>query len=94
MIALIITMVVCATLVYVARMFRPIPHADAPADGRPIRKEIPPVPDDLLLQASKWHDPWAREQALRSIQELYETTGDWNRVRYVYSQQSMLDGEN
>ena len=94
MIALAITIAICATLIYIARLWKPVSRVEARGEGVPMKREIPPVPDDLLLQASKWHDPWAREQALKNIQELYETTGDWDRVRYVYSQLSIADGEN
>lgn len=94
MIELAITLVICGTVLYVAHLYRPQRLAERPLDGAPIKRELPPVPNDLLLQANKWHDAWAREQALKNMQELYETTGDWDRVRYVYSQMSIEDGEN
>lgn len=94
MIELAITLVICATVIYVARTFRPAPAERTFREGAPIKPTAPTVPSDLLLQANKWHDAWAREQALKNMQELYETTGDWDRVRYVYSQISIEDGDN
>ena len=90
MIELLMTLMICGTLVYVARLWRPQPAAKL-GEGQPIRRETPPVPNDLLMQASKWRDAWAREQALKNIQEIYEVTQDWDRVRYIYSQQSLTD---
>jgi len=74
----------CATTIYVARLFLP---TAAPTSTPVVVAQKPTIPNDLLLSASKWQDAWAREQVLRNIQELYEQLGDWDKVRYLYSQQ-------
>lgn len=39
------------------------------------------VPDDLMAYAMSHSEQWAQEDALRAIQQSYETWKDWNRVR-------------
>ena len=78
-----VTLVVCATVVYIAHLYKPT--FEAARQQAPTRR-LPPIPNDLVLAANKWHDSWAREQALKNIQELYDTTGDWDKVRYLFSQ--------
>jgi len=45
-----------------------------------------PVPADLEGLANSYGDEWAREDAMKRFQELYEETGDWDRVRAVVKQ--------
>lgn len=39
------------------------------------------VPPDLVEQALLESEPWAREEALTAMRELYGHVGDWNAVR-------------
>lgn len=40
-----------------------------------------PMPADLEGLALSYGDEWAREDAMKRMQELYEESGDWDRVR-------------
>lgn len=39
------------------------------------------IPDDLMAFAMSHSEQWAQEDALRAVQQSYETWKDWNRVR-------------
>jgi hypothetical protein len=51
--------------------------------ARQTRQEVPEivVPDDLMAFAMSHSEQWAQEDALRAVQQSYETWKDWNRVR-------------
>lgn len=92
--AIVVAALICATVLYVAKLFLPIVQQNAATKANaPIRAHVE-IPNDLLLAASKWHDSWAREQAIKHIQELYESTQDWDRVRYVYSQEDVSNEDS
>lgn len=87
--SIVVAGLICGTVLYVAKLFLPVVQQHAATLANAPTKSTLEIPNDLLLAASKWHDSWAREQAIQRIQELYESTGDWDRVRYVYSQQDV-----
>lgn len=51
--------------------------------ARQVRSEVPEivVPEDLMAYAMSHSEQWAQEDAVRAIQQSYETWKDWNRVR-------------
>ncbi|MCI0349127.1 MAG: hypothetical protein L0Z53_06840 [Acidobacteriales bacterium] len=83
---------VCGTLLCLAKLFMPLARRNVEVRAGASTQAPVSVPNDLLLAASKWHDSWAREQALKSIQELYASTGSWDQVRFLFSQQ--ISNEN
>lgn len=92
--AIVVAALVCGTILYVAKLFLPLLVQNAAIRANASTPSTVAIPNDLLMAASKWHDSWAREQAMRHIQELYESTGDWDKVRYVFSQQDMPSEES
>lgn len=50
---------------------------------RPEPPKKPEIPADLLSDALTESEAWAREDRLKALRELYETTGSWERVRQV-----------
>lgn len=43
------------------------------------------VPQDLQEVALEESEPWAREEALDAMRDLYRISGDWNTVRRHHS---------
>lgn len=43
-----------------------------------------PIPFDLANLALKESEGWAQQAALKSMHELYDQLGDWNKVRAVW----------
>lgn len=56
--------------------------APRPAPQEPIA-ETPPdaMPQALLDVAMSYTDDWAKEQSLKAMRELYDTTKDWGAVQ-------------
>ena len=44
------------------------------------------IPAELVMSAMQWRDEWARVDAVKRMQELYDETGSWDHVRAVLSQ--------
>ena len=42
-----------------------------------------PMPSDLAALALAYPEEWAREDTMKRLQELYEESRDWDRVRQV-----------
>lgn len=40
-----------------------------------------PIPGDLEALALTYPEEWAREDTLKRFREMYEESGDWDRVR-------------
>ena len=40
-----------------------------------------PIPGDLESLANAYPEEWAREDTLKRFREMYEESGDWDRVR-------------
>lgn len=88
MIEIIVTAMVCGTVLYVAKLFFPLMKrtVDTHSASTSVPAPLPQIPADLLMHATQWRDPWAREQALKSIYDMYESAGSWDRVRFLMSQ--------
>lgn len=59
---------------------RRVAAAERAAD-RPPAPPLEPVPVDLMAHAFEWGDGWARDDAIKRLQELRETAGSWDAVR-------------
>lgn len=51
------------------------------AKHRAALDEQPPVPEDLMAYAMSHSEQWAQQDAMRAIQQSFDTWKDWNRVR-------------
>lgn len=49
----------------------------------PKEPPAPPIPADLLHEATKESEEWAREQRVAHLYELYDKLQDWDKVRMV-----------
>lgn len=85
------TLIVCGTMVYV--LLRAEKFAFAWYDRLHSTKiivpeqeveERAPIPPDLLNLCLQESEQWAREGALKAMQDMYDRTGDWNVVRAAY----------
>lgn len=85
MIAIVVTILICGTAVYLAKLFLPLMQRQADVKANAPAKPIA-IPSDLVSYATTWVDPWARSENLKVIQELYEETGSWDAVRRAISQ--------
>lgn len=48
---------------------------------QPQPKPADPMPHDILVWANQWGSPWARDEALKSAEELHGRLGEWSGVR-------------
>lgn len=82
------TIIICLTLLLVLDNVRPLlerlvairERATEPA--RP--QEAVSIPDDLYALAQSYEDPWAREQAMQAMREMYGDSSSWDVVRVRY----------
>lgn len=58
--------------------------AEASKPNPPLPDEAP-MPQHLIAEVSRISEPWAREDALKRLRELYELTKDWDRVTPLFS---------
>ena len=92
LVGLVAVLAICWTLIYLARLFHPLlDRRIRAAEPTPATKPADPIPSDLVMTAMNWTDPWAREQALKAMSDLYEQTGSWDSVRHVYSQTQLSE---
>lgn len=63
--------------VYAIQQISKLLGRNVPTEASP----APAVPDDLVAYAMSHSEQWAQEDALRAIQQSYDTWKDWNRVR-------------
>lgn len=89
MASVLVALIVCGTLLYIARLYFPLLQRTVETNAVAPPPAAPLIPPDLLLNATQWSDPWAREQVLKNIHELYEASGSWDRVRFLLSQQDL-----
>ena len=85
MISIAVTLLICGTFTYVARLYLPL-FKQATEQRSSKAAELVPLPPDLVSYATQWRDPWARSENLKVIQELYTETGSWEAVRRALSQ--------
>lgn len=79
------SLVWAAVVVYLVErllpLVRPILEAKHP---RP--SQVEEIPPHLLAYANRESEPWARDQVLQAIRELYDETRDWGTVQARMSQ--------
>lgn len=55
-------------------------QAERYAKPEPV-KAPDPMPEDIAALAFAYPEDWAREDCVKRLQELYEESGNWDRVR-------------
>lgn len=70
-----------AVVVYAVHRVATVAEQFAPVKPDAAASEQVPVPDDLVAFAMSHSEQWAQEDALRAVQQSYDTWKDWNRVR-------------
>lgn len=55
-------------------------QADRYAKPEPVAPKDP-MPEDIAALAFAYPEEWAREDTVKRLQELYEESGNWDRVR-------------
>lgn len=85
------TLVVCATLIYLARTVGPpkleiliapkVPPHEAPADA------LPQPPVELMMFCAAESEAHAREVMLARAHKLYQQHGDWEKVLTILQRQ-------
>jgi hypothetical protein len=80
--------VVCLTVLVILERLRPfaervvaLRERAAEFVANPPRQEATSIPPDLFAMSQAYTEPWAREQALQAIRELYGELGNWDLVR-------------
>ena len=90
---LVAVLCICGTMVYIVHMLLPLANRALGArEAAPPLQKAPAIPSDLLIHATMWRDPWARQQALDAMAEQFSQTGDWDTVRALYGVEAPLDG--
>lgn len=44
------------------------------------------MPADMMMIAQQESEPWAQQQAVKTLEELYSSLGSWDNVREVTNQ--------
>lgn len=71
-------------LVLTTKTLTVAPPPAAPLASGAVPTEAPPaIPQDLVQVALQESEPWAVEETIRYLQEQYELTRDWGRVRNI-----------
>lgn len=87
-VALVLAFLVWLALFSAPRVDRLIAVVELRATQAPTAK-MAPMPADMVVAANRLDSEWARESAMKAMEEAYQRTGDWDSARASFPS---LDG--